>query len=95
MSAMYPSEQNDLSELTADQRINTLVSVDAKHDHSFMRSYANILIPATCSEQSVARLQQAASNYNTLAAGTKRALLIKLQDDQRCVMIKNTITINK
>ena len=56
-----------------------------------MRSY-NDLIPATCTEISVARLTTAIKTLTTLSAGTKRSLLIKQQEDQRCLMIKKGMT---
>ncbi len=92
MSALYPSNQNDLDELTADERIASLAQIDKEHDHSFMRSYAS-LIPATCSEESVARLTKAAKELTQLSAGTQRALLQTLQNDERCLLIKRKISI--
>ncbi|GAA6172126.1 aminopeptidase N [Colwellia sp. KU-HH00111] len=92
MSALYPSEQNHLSEQSATQRINLLSEIDQHNGPVFMRSYSS-LIPATCSEQSVARLAQALKDFSGLSAGTKRSLLIKHQEDKRCVMIKHTLSL--
>ena len=58
----------------------------------FMRSY-NQLIPATCNKMSVARLGKAVAQLSELSAGTKRSLLIKQQEDQRCLMIKKAMTL--
>ena len=92
MSALYPSEQNHLSEQSATQRINLLSEIDQHNGPVFMRSYSS-LIPATCSEQSVARLAQALKDFSGLSAGTKRSLLIKHQEDKRCLMIKHTLSL--
>ncbi|WP_426369191.1 aminopeptidase N [Pseudocolwellia sp. HL-MZ7] len=93
MTVLYTSEQNNLSELTAEQRINTLVAIDAANDHTFMRNYGRYLIPMNCSEQSVQRLQKAANTFTDISSGTKRSLLMALQSDERCVMIKNKMNI--
>ena len=91
MSVLYPSEQNNLSEQSATQRMQSLIEIDNANGPVFMRSY-NDLIPATCTEVSVARLTAAIKALTTLSAGTKRSLLIKQQEDQRCLMIKKGMT---
>jgi aminopeptidase N len=93
MSAMYPSEQNELAKLTAEQRIATLPAIDKAQGPVFMRSYAGMLIPANCDQQSVDRLANAIATQTELSAGTKRALLVQHQEDERCVMIKQKLTI--
>ncbi|MDX2367943.1 MAG: aminopeptidase N [Colwellia sp.] len=92
MSALYPSEQNSFSEQNATQFMLSLTEIDKINGPVFMRSY-NHLIPATCSKVSVARLATAVSELNDLSAGTKRSLLIKQQEDQRCLLIKSKITL--
>ncbi|WDE14670.1 aminopeptidase N [Thalassomonas haliotis] len=88
MNALYPAEQNQLAELTAEQRLATLAQMDKNNNPVFMRSYAGRLIPATCSEASVKRLDAAIENSAVLSAGTKRRLLVAHQEDQRCLAIK-------
>lgn len=92
MSALYPSEQNHFNEQSAEQRISSLTTIDSNNGPVFMRSYSN-LIPATCSEVSVTRLEQALVELAGLTAGTKRSLLIKHQEDKRCLMIKNALSL--
>ena len=92
MSALYPSEQNNLSEQSAVQRIDSLSDIDQNNGHVFMRSYGQ-LIPTTCSESSVARLNKAVTELTSLSAGAIRNLLIKQQEDQRCLMIKKAISL--
>ena len=91
MSALYPSELNNFSEQSAKQRIETLSDIDRKNGPVFMRSYSQ-LIPTTCNEVSVARLNKAIVELTNLSASTKRSLLIKQQEDQRCLMINNAMT---
>lgn len=92
MAALFPSEQNSFSEKNATQVMLNLTTIDKANGPVFMRSYNN-LIPATCSDVSLARLAKAVSNLTELSAGTKRSLLIKQQEDQRCVLIKNKMTL--
>ncbi len=92
MSALYPSEQNSFNEQNAAQFMLSLTEMDQANGPVFMRSYNN-LIPATCSKVSVARLAKAVNELSDLSAGTKRSLLIKQQEDQRCLLIKNKMTL--
>jgi len=94
MSALYTSEQHSLSEKTAAQRINSLEDIDSKNDHAFMRTYNRYMIPTTCSVKSVTRLQKAVDTLTNLSEGTKRALLVALQNDERCLLIKEKMTVN-
>lgn len=91
MSALYPSEQIGLSEQSANQRMATLLSLDKSRGQVFMRGYSN-LIPATCNPNSVTRLDVAIKEFTNISAGTMRSLLIKHQEDKRCLMIKNAIS---
>ena len=92
MSALYPSEQNNFSEQSAVQRMSSLAALDKANGPVFMRSYSR-LIPATCSDFSVDRLNKAVADLTNLSVGTKRSLLIKQQEDKRCLMIKKAITL--
>jgi len=92
MSALYPSEQNSFSEQSATQFMLSLTEIDKTNGPVFMRSY-NHLIPATCSKVSVARLTTAINELTKLSVGTKRSLLIKQQEDQRCLLIKSKMAL--
>jgi len=92
MGSLYPSEQNALSEQSADARLAKLPAIDKAAGPVYMRSYGGALIPATCTPHSVKRLSAAADKYRDLSAGTRRALLDALQEDQRCVAIRQAMT---
>ena len=92
MSALYPSEQSSFNEQSAKQRIASLPAIDKVHGPVFMRSYSH-LIPATCNDVSVARLDKAVREFTSLSASTKRSLLVKQQEDKRCLMIKDAIRL--
>ncbi len=93
MEVMYPAGQGALSELSAQQRLATLGQVDKTAGPVFMRSYAANMIPAACTPASVARLQAAIVKLPDLSEGTKRSLLERLQEDERCVAIKKAMTV--
>ncbi|MDN4039773.1 aminopeptidase N [Massilia sp. YIM B02443] len=95
MGSIYPAEQKALNEATADARLARLPAIDKAAGPVFMRAYAVTMIPATCTPQSVARLQRAADTMKDLSAFTRRSLLDTLQDDQRCVAIKGAMTAPK
>jgi len=95
MGSLYPAEQGALSEQTAAARLARLGRIDKDAGPVYMRSYAGTLIPATCTPASVKRLEAAAGKYVELSAGTRRALLDTLQEDGRCVRIKQAMTAPK
>jgi len=92
MGSLYPAEQGALAEQSAAQRLARLPELDKAAGPVYMRAYGPSLIPAGCTPASVARLQAASTSMTALSAGTRRALLDTLQEDQRCVLIKQTMT---
>ncbi|WP_373888778.1 aminopeptidase N [Massilia sp. ZL223] len=95
MHTIYPAEQGKLSEQTAAKRLASLPALDKAAGPVFMRSYATSMIPASCTPESVQRLQRAANQMKDLSAFTRRSLLDTLQEDQRCVAIKKAMTAPK
>jgi aminopeptidase N len=93
MSNLYPAEQGLLAERSADQRLARLPALDKTAGPVFMRSYGPTLIPYGCTAADVKRLQAAADNMKDLSAGTRRALLDALQESQRCVAIRQAMTV--
>ena len=92
MGSLYPAEQSALAEQSAAQRLAKLPELDKTAGPVYMRAYGPSLIPASCTPASVARLQAASTGMTALSAGTRRALLDTLQEDQRCVTIKAAMT---
>jgi len=92
MGSLYPAEQAALAEQSAAQRLARLPELDKAAGPVYMRAYAGSLIPASCTPASVARLQAASTGMTGLSAGTRRALLDALQEDQRCVTVKQAMT---
>jgi aminopeptidase N len=88
MGAMYPGGQDALAEPSADQRLATLAGIDQKADRVFMRSYAGSMIPSNCTPASVDRLAKAIASNTALSAGTRRSLLLRHENDVRCVAIR-------
>jgi aminopeptidase N len=92
MEHLYPAEQHELAEQTASARLARLPQLDKAAGPVYMRAYGPALIPAGCTPASVQRLQTAANADKDLSAGTRRALLDALQEDQRCVTIRQAMT---
>ena len=93
MESLYPAEQTALSELSAEQRLASLVQLDQAAGPVYMRSYGPHLIPVACTAASVARLQNAVDKDTALSTNTRRNLLIAHQEDARCVAIKKAVTV--
>ncbi|MEH6436055.1 aminopeptidase N [Massilia sp. DD77] len=91
MHTIYPAEQAKLSEQTAAKRLASLPALDKAAGPVYMRSYATSMIPASCTPQSVQRLQRAANSMKDLSAFTRRSLLDTLQEDQRCIAIRKAM----
>jgi aminopeptidase N len=92
MGALYPTEQKALAEQTADKRLSMLPELDKTAGPVYMRAYGPSMIPASCTPASVKRLQAAGEQMKDLSAGTRRALLDTLEEDQRCVAISQAMT---
>jgi aminopeptidase N len=92
MGALYPTEQKALAEQTADKRLSMLPELDKTAGPVYMRAYGPSMIPASCTPASVKRLQAAGEQMKELSAGTRRALLDTLEEDQRCVAISQAMT---
>jgi aminopeptidase N len=95
MANMFPASQTALSEQSADQRLAQLPAMDKAAGPVYMRAYAGTMIPTACTTASVKRLSEAAGKMQDLSAGTRRALLDALEEDQRCVTIRNAMTAPK
>ncbi|MYM70276.1 aminopeptidase N [Pseudoduganella sp. FT55W] len=93
MGHLYPSEQGALNEQTAAQRLADLGKVDKAAGPVFMRAYGAAMLPATCTPASVQRLEAAIVKLPDLSAGMKRSLMVTKQEDERCVAIKEAMTI--
>ena len=94
MGSLYPVEQAALGEASASARLASLAALDKAAGPVYMRSFAE-RIPANCTPASVQRLAEAATRYPDLSAGTRRALLGAHQEDQRCLMIRQAMTLPK
>jgi aminopeptidase N len=94
MNSLYPVEQSALSEATAAERLKKLPAIDKAAGPVYMRSFAE-MIPASCTPASVKRLESAAAQYKDLSNSTRRALLSTHQEDKRCLMIKQAMTVPK
>ena len=88
MASLYPSGQEHFDEQSAEQRLATLAKIDAAADRVYMRSYSGSMIPATCTQASVERLESAAKSLQGLSEGVRRDILSDAEADTRCVAIR-------
>ncbi len=93
MFSLYPSAQVALNEQSAAARLAQLPQLDKSAGPVFMRAYGGSMIPATCNAHSVQRLADTAAANPGLSDGTRRALLVAHQEDQRCVAIRKALTV--
>ena len=94
MGSLYPVEQAALSETSAAERLARLPAIDKAADPVYMRSFTKTL-PMNCTPASIKRLEAAAVQYKDLSAGTRRALLGMHQEEKRCLMIRQAMTVPK
>jgi aminopeptidase N len=94
MANLYPVEQSELSEASAEARLARLPAIDKAAGSVYLRSYG-VMIPANCTPASAKRLEAAAAQYRDLSAGMQRALLTAHQEDKRCLMIRQAMTAPK
>jgi aminopeptidase N len=94
MTSLYPVEQHALGEASAAARLANLPAIDKAAGPVYMRSYGE-LIPSNCTAASVKRLEAAAAQYKDLSTMTRRALLGAHQEDKRCLMIRQAMTVPK
>jgi aminopeptidase N len=95
MFSMYPAEQGALAEQSAAQRLSQLPQLDKSAGPVYMRAYAPSMIPMACTPASVQRLLDAVATMKDLSAGTHRALVNALEEDERCVTVRNAMTAPK
>ena len=93
MGNLFTAEQSALAETSAAARLQNLASLDKTAGPVYMRSYASNLIPASCTPASVQRLADAIAQFKELSVGSRRALLVRHEEDQRCVAIKAAMTV--
>ncbi len=93
MGSLYPTEQKALAEQSAGERLARLAELDKSAGPVYMRTYAATMIPTGCTPASVKRLQAASAQMKDLSAGTSRSLRDALEEDQRCVAIKQAMTV--
>jgi aminopeptidase N len=94
MNNLYPAGQGALSELSAEKRLSTLAQVDSAAGPVYMRAYGNAMLPAACTPASVMRLQATIVKSGNLSAGTLRSLMTTKQEDERCVAVKQAMTVH-
>ena len=88
MRAMFPTGQEELHEAFADEILAKILAEEENPNPAFYsraRGFAASLIPANCTEASVARLKIAVAAHANSRASIKDYFADKLEDDALCV----------
>ncbi len=88
VSYLFPAEQHSLHEPHANRILAALSAVSASEDQRYMSAFT-ALIPDNCTPASVARLEAARDATRDLNPVITQAILVNLQEDQRCVNLKS------
>jgi aminopeptidase N len=88
LEGLYPySSQRQLIAPYAEEILEMLPELDARHDVVFHDRVTSQLMPRLCSEENVQRLKAAAERYADLNPAIVKGLKINAQMDERCVGI--------
>ncbi|MDH3646880.1 MAG: aminopeptidase N [Gammaproteobacteria bacterium] len=85
MRALFPSHQLELLEPFSDRLLSALQLLGRTRDDAFLREFSR-LIPATCTNKSITRLEHAISS-GSFHPILERGLRNALEEDRRCLAI--------
>ncbi|NNF67935.1 MAG: aminopeptidase N [Gammaproteobacteria bacterium] len=85
MRSLFPEQQLELMEPHSERILASLQKLGVTRDDAFLRQFSR-LIPATCSEKSIKRLESALG-LQSLHPILERAIRNALDEDRRCVAI--------
>lgn len=88
MEKLFPVHQVELLDQYADRILTALPALVEQREDRFVSLYARYLLPATCSADSVQRLEDAIDKHSGLNPSLDKALKIARQENQRCVDMK-------
>jgi len=88
---LYPNNQLPLMENVADKVIAAIPVLNESADEGFVDEFM-VILPATCTPESVSRLDQLARTLNDYPALITRSVLVTLQEDRRCVSLKSLVS---
>lgn len=88
MSYLFPAEQQGLKDAYREQILTAIPLLDTTAQVEFLSEFVNYFDAATCTPESVARLQQANTEFAPLQPLVVKAFLVHHQQDQRCVRLK-------
>ncbi|MEH6550798.1 MAG: aminopeptidase N [Pseudomonadales bacterium] len=85
--AIFPSDQRAMLEPFAEMLLTTTAQLNEQASELALDTFATDLLPASCNEMSVARLEKAVVGFSDFKPAAVKAYKIGLQEDQRCVDI--------
>ncbi|MEY4642559.1 MAG: hypothetical protein RLZZ227_2553 [Pseudomonadota bacterium] len=87
-SALFPAEQTALLEPHRERILAAVPAMNESASQEFIDSMTGALVPATCTAESVARLEQANREFAGMLPLVVKAYLVHHQNDDTCVRMK-------
>ena len=91
MAYLFPTEQNALLAANSERLMGQIPDLNATADLGYLDAYMDYLVPATCSDESVARLAQALEDFADFQPLVIKALMVEHQQDARCLRMARSL----
>ena len=88
---LFQRNQPEVKRVLLADALGAIQSLDQQAQQQVLRGYVRGLTQGYCSPESVELLQQALSNNQTATLSTIKVLRVAIQQDQRCIDIKNLL----
>jgi aminopeptidase N len=85
MSGLFPSNQSQMQKMFSDEYYKTLKAIYKKADHLFLVSFANLLTPKFCDQESSDKVENFLKADKTMSLGLIKSLKSTLFENQRCM----------
>jgi aminopeptidase N len=90
MAVLYPAEQGALADADAARILAAVPELNRSASQEFLGEFTGYLSTASCSEASVARLNQANRDFAGMQPLVVKSFLIHQQEDARCLRMRQT-----
>jgi len=95
MRAIFPSSQADLGRRVQQRILDALPQLGAEREQPYIDTYVSWLVQGWCEADSVGRLEAALEKNKDATLTVTNALKVALQDDRRCLAMKELETAKR
>jgi aminopeptidase N len=88
MRTIFPSSQAELGRQVQQRILEALPQLEAEREQPYIDTYTGWLVQGWCDADSVARLEAALEKNRAASLTVTRALEVAIQDDRRCLAMK-------